>query len=169
MSVDAPICILSSICMSFLTYGLHAYIQYSGWGIIITIALYRGSINLFSLYVRFLRIIPRTRLPSYAAILHCSDTFMLAFIVIPKYFLKASFDRCFLLGRFPCFPIGTYLPTALSSSLRKIFQHSVAVLFFILSFPSSCAKLCLISLPFLKSLLRAPRFTHTFATAYYCI
>ena len=54
------------------------------WGV--TIALYRGTIKLFSLHVIFLRIIPRTWLPLDAAIMHCSETFMLAFIVTPKYF-----------------------------------------------------------------------------------
>ena len=52
----------------------------------LTIALYRGTIKLLSLYVIFLRIIPRTWLPLDAAILHCSETFMLAFIVTPKSF-----------------------------------------------------------------------------------
>ena len=42
---------------------------------------YRGTIKLFSLYVIFLRIIPRTWLPLDAAILHCSDTFILSFII----------------------------------------------------------------------------------------
>ena len=40
---------------------LHACVQYSMWGL--TIALYRGTIKLFSLYVIFLRIIPGTWLP----------------------------------------------------------------------------------------------------------
>ena len=39
----------------------------------------------------FLRIIPRTWLPLDAAILHCSETFMLAFIDIPKSFFLHSF------------------------------------------------------------------------------
>ena len=52
----------------------------------LTIALYKGTIKLVSLYVIFLRLIPRTWLPLDAAILHCSDTFMLAFIVTPKSF-----------------------------------------------------------------------------------
>ena len=34
-----------------------------------------------------LRIIPKTWLPKDAAILHCSETFMLAFIVTPIFFL----------------------------------------------------------------------------------
>ena len=59
--------------MSFLRYGLQACVQYSKWGL--TIALYRGTIKLLSLYVIFLRIIPRTWLTIYAAILHCSETF----------------------------------------------------------------------------------------------
>ena len=84
MSLVALLCIFSSISMSFLRYGLHACIQYSRWGL--TIALYRGTIKLLSLYDIFLRIIPRTWLPLDAAILHCSETFMLAFIVTPKSF-----------------------------------------------------------------------------------
>ena len=80
MSLVALLCIFSSISMYFLRYGLHACIQYSKWSL--TIAM----IKLFSLYVIFLRIIPRTWLPLDAAILHCSETFMLPFIVIPKYF-----------------------------------------------------------------------------------
>ena len=40
----------------------------------------------FTLYVIFLRIIPRTWIPLQATILHCSDTFMLVLIVTPKYF-----------------------------------------------------------------------------------
>ena len=39
-------------------------------------ALYRGTINPFSLYVIFLRIIPRIWLPLEAAILYCSETFL---------------------------------------------------------------------------------------------
>ena len=62
-------------------------------------------------------------------------------------FLKASFDRCFFLDRFPCFFIGTYLSITLSSSLLKMVQHYVAVLFFMLSFQSICATLFLISFP----------------------
>ena len=58
MSLVALLCIFSGISMSFLRYGLHACIQYSKWGL--TIALYRGTIKLFSLYIIFLRIIPRT-------------------------------------------------------------------------------------------------------------
>ena len=42
---------------------------------------HRGTIKLLSLYVTFLRIIPRTWLPLDAAILHCSEIFMLALIV----------------------------------------------------------------------------------------
>ena len=49
----------------------------------VTIALHRGTINPFSLYVIFLRIISIIWLPWEAAILHCSETFMLA-IVTPK-------------------------------------------------------------------------------------
>ena len=67
MSLVALLCIFSSISMSFLRYGLHACIQYSKWGL--TIALYRGTIKLLSLYVIFLRIIPRTWLALDAAIL----------------------------------------------------------------------------------------------------
>ena len=48
----------------------------------VTIALHRGTINPFSLYVIFLRI-SIIWLPWEAAILHCSETFMLA-IVTPK-------------------------------------------------------------------------------------
>ncbi len=77
MSLVALLCIFSSI--SFLRYGLHACIQYFKWDL--TIALYRGTIKLFYLYVIFLRIIPRTLSPLDAAILHCSETFMSAFIV----------------------------------------------------------------------------------------
>ena len=76
MSLVALLCIFSSISMSFLRWSPCLYIQYSKWGL--TIALYRGTIKLFSLYVIFLRIIPRTWLPLDAAILHCSETFMLA-------------------------------------------------------------------------------------------
>ena len=46
------------------------------------IALYRGTQSNY--YVIFLRIIQRTWLPLDATMLHCSDTFMLAFIVTPK-------------------------------------------------------------------------------------
>ena len=84
MSLVALLWIFSSISMSFLRYGLHACIQYSKWGL--TIGLYRGTIKLFSLYVIFLRIIPRIWLPLDAAILQCSETFMLAFIDTPKSF-----------------------------------------------------------------------------------
>ena len=42
--------------------------------------------TLFFIYVIFLRIIPRTWLPLDSAILRCSETFMLAFIVTPKSF-----------------------------------------------------------------------------------
>ena len=72
----------------------------------LTIALHRGTIKPFSLDVIFLRIIPRTWLPSDVAILHCSETFMIAIIVTPKYFsftvlLSFSFPfhsscQCFL-------------------------------------------------------------------------
>ena len=89
MSLVALLCIFSSIYMSFLRCGFHACMQYYKWGL--TIALYRGTIKLFSLYVIFLRIIPRTWLPLDAAILHCSETFMLAFIVTPKAFFLHGF------------------------------------------------------------------------------
>ena len=49
MSLVALLCIFSSISTSFLRCGFHACIQYSKWGL--TIALYRGIIKLFSLYV----------------------------------------------------------------------------------------------------------------------
>ena len=55
MSLVALLCICSCIYTSFLRCGFHACIQYSKWGL--TIALYRGIIKLFSLYVIFLRII----------------------------------------------------------------------------------------------------------------
>ena len=84
MSLVALLCIFASISMSFLRYGLLACIQYSKWGL--TIALYRRTIKLFSLYVIILRIIPRIWLPLDAAILRCSETFMLAFIDAPTYF-----------------------------------------------------------------------------------
>ena len=84
MSLVVLLCTFSSMSMSFLRYGLHACIQYSKWGL--NIALYRGTINPFSLYVIFLRIIPRIWLPLEAAILHCSDTFILSFIITPKSF-----------------------------------------------------------------------------------
>ena len=45
-----------------------------------------GNKLLLLLYVIFLRIIPRIWLSLKAAILHCSETFMLAFIVTPKSF-----------------------------------------------------------------------------------
>ena len=70
--------------MSFLRYGRHACIQYCKWGLMF--ALYRCIINTFSLYAIYLRIIPRIWLPLEAAILHCSETFMLALIVTPKSF-----------------------------------------------------------------------------------
>ena len=38
------------------------------------------------IYVIFVRIIQRTWLNLVAAILHCYETFMLAYIVTPKYF-----------------------------------------------------------------------------------
>ena len=91
MSLVALLCIFSSIYMSFLRYGLHACIQYSKWSL--TIDLYKGTIKLFSLYVIFLRIIPTTWLPLGAAMLHCSDTLMLAFIVTPKCFSFTVFLR----------------------------------------------------------------------------
>ena len=49
-------------------------------------ALYRVTINSFSLFVIFLGIIPRIWLPLEAAIPRCSETFILAFIVTPKSF-----------------------------------------------------------------------------------
>ena len=101
MILVALLCIFSIIFTSFLRYGLHAYIQYSKWGL--TIALHRCIITHFSLYVIFLRIIPRTWLPLDAAILHCSDTFMLAFIVTPK-----SFSFTVLLRIVP--PISSFMP-----------------------------------------------------------
>ena len=101
MSLVVLLCIFSSIYMSFLRYGLYACLQYSKWGL--TIALYRGIINLFSLYVIFLRIIPRTWWPLNAAILHCSDTFMSAFIVTRK-----SFSFKVLLRIVP--PISQFMP-----------------------------------------------------------
>ena len=100
MSLVALLCIFSS--MSFLRYGLHACIQYySKWGL--TIALYRGTIKLFSLYVIFLRIIPGTWLPLDAAILHWSETFMLACIDTPT-----SFSFTVLVRIVP--PISYFLP-----------------------------------------------------------
>ena len=60
--------------MSFLRYGLHACIQYSKCGL--TIALYRGTISCFSLYV--IVISPRIWFPFEAATPHCSETFMSA-------------------------------------------------------------------------------------------
>ena len=55
--------------------------------IYLTIALYRVTVYPFSLHVALLRIIPIIWLPLEAAILHCSETFMLAFsIVTSSYF-----------------------------------------------------------------------------------
>ena len=77
-------CILSSLSMSFLRYGLHACIQYSKCGL--TIALYRGTISCFSLYVIVLLVSARILFPFEAAIPHCSETFMSALNVTPKSF-----------------------------------------------------------------------------------
>ena len=52
MSLVALLCIFSSISMSFLRYGLLACIQYSKWGL--TIALYRGTIKLFSYWSKWI-------------------------------------------------------------------------------------------------------------------
>ena len=58
----------------------------------------------------------------------------------------ASFDKCFFFDRFPCFFKGTNLSTTQSISVFKIFQHSVAVLFFSVLFQSIFAKYSLMSL-----------------------
>ena len=75
--------------MSSPRYGLHVCIQYSTGGL--TIALYRGTINPLSSCVIFIRIIPRSWLPWEAAMLHCSETFMLAFIDTVKIFALLHF------------------------------------------------------------------------------
>ena len=70
--------------MSFLWYGLHAWMQYSKCGL--TIALYNGMINVFSIYVMFLLISPNIWLSFAAASPHCSETVMSALIVTPRSF-----------------------------------------------------------------------------------
>ena len=117
MSLVALLCIYSSISTSFLRYGFHACIQNYKWGL--TIALYRGIIKLFSLCVIFLRIISRTWLPLDAAILHCSDTFMLAFIVTPK-----SFSFTVLLRIVPHMGIKLWLCTGQMNSQLSYVQCS---------------------------------------------
>ena len=52
----------------------------------LTIALYRGTISCFSLYVIVLLISPKIWFPFEAAIPHCSQTFMSALNVTPKSF-----------------------------------------------------------------------------------
>ena len=88
VSLVVLLCILLSIPMPFLQYGLHVCILYTKWGI--TITLYRGTINHFSwdvIHGVFIRSIPILWLPWEAAILHCSETFLLAFIVTPCLFI----------------------------------------------------------------------------------
>ena len=77
--------------MFFLRYGFHACIQYSKCGL--NIALYgrgsypyRGTISCFSVHVIVLPVSPRIELPLEAALPHCSETFMSALNVSPKFF-----------------------------------------------------------------------------------
>ena len=65
-------------------------------------------------------------------------------------FLMASYDKCFFFDCFPCFFKETHLSTTQSISLFKIFQHSVAVLFFSVLFQSIFAKYSLKSYIFLS-------------------
>ena len=58
--------------------------QYSKCGL--TIALYTGMINVFSIYVMFFLISPNIWLPFAAASPHCSETVMSALTVTPKSF-----------------------------------------------------------------------------------
>ena len=97
MSLVVLLCILSSIPIPFLQYGLHVCILYTKWGI--TITLYRGTINHDSwdfIHGVFLRSIPILWLPWEAAILHCSETFLLAFVVTPCPFHLQFYIEYFL-------------------------------------------------------------------------
>ena len=84
MSLVALLWTLSNLSMSFLWYGLHAWMQYSKCGL--TIALYNGMIKVLSIYVMFLLINPKIWFPFAAASPHCSETVMSALTVTPKSF-----------------------------------------------------------------------------------
>ena len=84
MILVALCCILSSLSVSFLRYGLRDCIRYSKC--VITIALHRCTVCCFSLYMIVLIISPRIRFPLEASIPHCCETFMSALNVTPKSF-----------------------------------------------------------------------------------
>ena len=84
LNLDALRCILSNLSMSFLRYGLHAWIQYCKC--VLTIALYRDTISCFSFYMIVILINHIIWFPFEAAIPHCSETFMPALNVTPKSF-----------------------------------------------------------------------------------
>ena len=88
-----------------------------------------------------------------------------------KFFIIASFDRCFFLNLFPCFLNGTNFAITPSISHFKQVQHSVADLFFSKLFESIFARNFLISvyLPLLKFLLHCFYMHSLFLLLYYII